>query len=91
MGLVWISTKDYLPGVNYNEEDANSKSPQILFTDYEHKVHAGIFIVGLDTGFYDFSMSTENDPTGGFYLTEEVIAWMRMPAGYESELNQHDN
>lgn len=91
MDLVWISTKDYLPGVIWNQETARSASSQILFTDYMHDVHAGNFVIGPNTGFFDFSMCTENKPMAGFFSPEEVLAWMRMPAGYESGLNQHDN
>ena len=83
-----IPVSHNLPGVRKGAK--GYRSQQILFTDCDHVVHAGFFVIGYNTGFYDFSICTEEDPMGGFYQTSDVLAWMDMPDGYEGGLNQHD-
>lgn len=70
----WIPVSEMLPA---NGMDV------VFCTDDE--THSGTFIIGLNTGFYDFRLCTEEEPYGGYYLFSDVIAWMPLPEPYKAE------
>ena len=75
--MEWIPTNIKLPGIKKDSTQWNGrggKSDKILFC-VDGEVYYGNFVVGLNTGFYDWSLCTKEDPYGGYFWTTEVSSW----------------